>query len=70
MHDHDDTSTELYWTVLPSDITGTPYEPGDLGGAKPSRCLIVVQGVADFATELANDTYAVLGYDVPSATEE
>lgn len=70
MRVYDDTGTELSRTDLPSDVTGTPYEPGDFGGAKPSRYLTVMNGTAVFTTELANDTYAVLGYNVASATEK
>lgn len=70
MRVYDDTGAELSRTDLPSDITGTPYEPGDLGGAKPSRYLTVMNGTAVFTTELADDTYAVLGYDIASATEK
>ncbi len=70
MRVYDDTGTELSRTDLPSDVTGTPYEPGDFGGAKPSRYLTVMNGTAVFTTELADDTYAVLGYNVASATEK
>ncbi|WP_307450868.1 MULTISPECIES: hypothetical protein [Microbacterium] len=69
MRVYNDTGTELSRTDLPSDITGTPYEPGDLGGATPSRYFTVVNGTAVFTTELAGGTYAALGYDVTTATE-
>lgn len=70
MRVYDDTGTEHSRTDLPSDITGTPYEPGDLGGATPSRFFAVVNGTAVFTTELSDGTYAVLGYDVTTATQK